>query len=93
MDGLPNPTYRSEGRYWLKLERLIEAYRRQDPPPQHKLAVPVAVVNHLMAVGGKSNSDKLKAICDMSAIAFYFLLRVGEYTGHRRTERRWTKQF
>jgi hypothetical protein len=93
LDGLPNPTYRSEGRYWLKLERLIESYRRQDPPPQHKLAVPVSVVNHLVAVGNKSTSDKLQASCDMSAIAFYFLLRVGEYTGHRRKEKRRTKQF
>ena len=51
LEGLPNPTYRSEGRYWLKLQRQIEAYRRQDPPPQHKLAVPVSLVNHLAEVG------------------------------------------
>jgi hypothetical protein len=29
----------------------------------------------------------------MATIAFYFLLRVGEYTSHRRRERRRTKQF
>jgi hypothetical protein len=93
MDGLPNPTYRCEGRYWLKLERLIEAYRRQDPPPQHKLAVPVSLINHLHELGTTSKSDKVQAICDMSAIAFYFLLRVGEYTSHRKKDRRRTKQF
>ena len=29
----------------------------------------------------------------MSSIAFYYLLRVGEYTGHRKKDRRRTKQF
>jgi hypothetical protein len=51
------------------------------------------VVNHLVEIGTKSKSDKLKASCDMATIAFYFLLRVGEYTGHRKKEQRRTKQF
>lgn len=93
LDGLRNPTYRSEGKYWLKIQRVIEAYKRQDPPPQHKLAVPVAVVNHLVELSTKSTSDKLKASCDMATIAFYYLLRVGEYTGHGKKEQRCTKQF
>jgi hypothetical protein len=25
LDGKPNPTYRSEGRYWLAIEQQIEA--------------------------------------------------------------------
>ena len=54
MDGLPNPTYRSEGKYWLQLERLIKAYRRQDPPAQHKLAVPVSLVTYLHSLGQTS---------------------------------------
>lgn len=74
MDGLPNPTYRSEGKYWLQLERLIEAYRRQDPPAQHKLAVPVSLVTYLYHLGTNSTSDKVQALCDMSSIAFYYLL-------------------
>jgi hypothetical protein len=91
--GTANPTYRSEGKYWTKLERQIEGYRRQDPPAQHKLAVPVSLVEFLVEVGTASPSAKVEAICDMSAIAFYYLLRVGEYTGHRKGERRRTKQF
>ena len=27
LDGLPNPLYRTEGRYWLQLERQIEGFR------------------------------------------------------------------
>ena len=93
LEGLPNPTYRSEGKYWLRIQRLVEAYRRQDPPAQHKLAVPVSVVNHLVEIGLHAASDKTKACCDLSTIAFYFLLRVGEYTGHGKKDKRRTKQF
>ena len=93
MDGRPNPTYRCDGKYWLQLERLLEGYRRQDPPAQHKLAVPVSLVEFLTDMGAAAVSPKVQAICDMSAIAFYYLLRVGEYTSHRKNERRRTKQF
>ena len=93
LDGLPNPSYRTEGRYWLQLERQLEGFRRQDPPAQHKLAVPVSLINFLINQGNSSPSTKVKAICDMCSIAFYYLLRVGEYTSHRRKDRRRTQQF
>jgi hypothetical protein len=93
MDGLTNPNYRSEGKYWLQIERLIEAYRRQDPPAQHNLAVPVSLIKYLYHLGTDSKADKVQAICDMSSIALYYLLRVGEYTSHRKQGRRRTKQF
>jgi hypothetical protein len=93
LDGLPNPTYHCEGKYWLPIERLIESYRREDPPAKHKLAVPVGLVEYLTELGHGSSSAKVQAICDMSTVAFYFLLRVGEYTAHRRKDRRRTKQF
>ena len=38
-------------------------------------------------------SAKARTIGDMVIIAFYFLLRVGEYTHHRPSENRRTKQF
>jgi hypothetical protein len=43
-------------------------------PAQHKLDVPVAVVNHLIEIGFKSKSEKLQASCDMSTIAFYIFV-------------------
>jgi hypothetical protein len=73
LEGLPNPTYRSEGKYWLMIQCQIKAYHHQDPPAQHKLAIPVSVVNHLIEVGESSRSDKVQASCDMATIAFYFL--------------------
>jgi hypothetical protein len=93
MDGRPNPTYRSEGKFGLQIKRLIEAYRRQDPPAQHKLAVPVSLVKHLQDLCKVSSLEKVKTVFDMSTIAFYYLLRVGEYTGHCKKDWRHTKQF
>jgi hypothetical protein len=81
MDGRANPTYRSEGKYWLPSEQQIEGYRRQDPPAQHKLAVPVSLIKYLVKLGKNSPSGK---VC---TIAFYYLLRVREYTGHCKLDR------
>jgi hypothetical protein len=89
----PNPTYRAEGRYHRALEHQLEGYRRADPPSQPKLAVPVAVVNHLLDATALSKSPKQHAIADMCLVAFYFLLRVGEYTKHGSKDNRRTKQF
>ena len=63
------------------------------PPAQHKLAVPISLVEFLADLGATATSSKVEAICDMSTIAFYYLLRVGEYTSHCKSENRRTKQF
>ncbi len=96
LDGQPNPLYRcaSNQHYWKALERQIEGYRRQDPPPQAKLAVPVTVphwaVDHGLA---KGSTPKQQAAGDLTLIAFYYLLRVGEYTLTNPKQKRRTKQF
>jgi len=84
--GKPNPIHSSPNRYIEPIHQVIEGMRRQDPAPQPKLAVPPTVPTHLMRVGqystNNNNATKLQAIGDMSVVAFYFLLRVGEHT-HR----------
>ena len=91
--GLDNPIWRSEGRYLLPLERQVEAFRRADPPPEHKLAVPVAVPAHLIRVSQAAQHPRNEAVADLVTIGFYFLLRVGEYTHTNEKQRRRTKQF
>jgi hypothetical protein len=91
----PNPCYKDgfTPKYWLALEQQIEGYRRVDPVPQAKLAVPVTVPRWCATEGIKSNSPKAQAVGDLTNIAFYYLLRVGEYTyTHSKAQRR-TKQF
>ena len=57
--------------------------RRQDPPAVPQIAVPVTVPNFLGTAGAASSNHKIKALGDLTLIAFYYLLRVGEYTRPR----------
>ena len=58
--------------------------RRLDPPPVPQLAVPIAVViQAYTAAYCTTTTNRIRAIADLIIIAFYFLLRVGEYTRPR----------
>lgn len=91
MDGQPNPVVTPQGKYHQKISQLLEGYRRNDPSPKYKLAVPLTVPAYMYTYG-KSGTAKHKAIGDMALIAFYYLLRVGEYT-RESTNRTRTQQF
>ena len=93
LDGQQSPLVHEKGSYPKPISQLLEGYKREDPPPQPKLAVPVRVPNLLVTTGTHSVCQKTKAIGDMAIIAFYYLLRVGEYTYHKPDENRKTKQF
>ena len=91
LDGQQSPVVDSQGKYPKKISELLESYRREDPPPTPKLAVPLSVPRFMLINTYSSKSAKAKSIGDMAIIAFYFLLRVGEYTYHRPSENRRTK--
>jgi hypothetical protein len=95
LDHQPNPIYRPDGtkEYWKPLARMIEGYRRQDPPPKPKLAVPVEVATTAAKAAIISTQPLEQAINDLVNIAFYFLLRVGEYTYVSSNKRTRTIQF
>jgi hypothetical protein len=86
MDGQPNLVVMVQGKYHQKISQLIEGYRRNDPAPKYKLAVPLTVPTYMYNYG-KTGIVKNKALGDMALIAFYYLFRVGEYTleGNKRT--------
>jgi hypothetical protein len=58
----------------------MESYRRADPPSIPNLAVPVTVPVHIYQAGVQSSDPKMQAAGCLSLVAFFFLLRVGEYT-------------
>ena len=95
LDRKPNPIYRPDGNkdYWKSLARMIEGYRRQDPPPKPKLAVPVAVATTAAKAAMLTKNPLHQAVNDLINIAFYFLLRVGEYTYVSTKKRTRTIQF
>ena len=62
------------------MARQLEGYRREDPPATPQLAVPISVPKEVQRYAYKTKDVKLQAIGDLSIIAFFYLLRVGEYT-------------
>ena len=59
---------------------MIAYWKKQDPPPNRVKPVPIRVIRTLLFIAENSNDDHLKATADMIVIAFFFLLRPGEYT-------------
>ena len=85
--GQPSPVYRFEETYILPVQRCIEGMRREDPPSTPQLALPVAVPIQSFTTAQGSSDHRLHATADLSIIAFFYLLRVGEYTAPRQAKR------
>ena len=68
------------GKMDFRLTRQIGYYKRQDPPPDRVKPVPVTVVRHVVHTALLGTNSGNQAIADMIALAFFFLLRPGEYT-------------
>ena len=56
-------------------------YNCRDPPPSRVKPIPLQVLHRLACVAAASNDPELQAVTYMIIIAFFFLLRLGEYTG------------
>ena len=78
--GQPSQLYRAENKYQLHLERVMEGFRREDPPAVPQLAVPVTVAKHAFRSGLLTKSPEQRHVGSLILVAFYYLLRVGEYT-------------
>jgi hypothetical protein len=77
------------------LQELLDRYRMEDPSTKKKLHVEVDVLELLFDMGYGPNRTTLgQAVGNLSLIAFYYLLWVGEYTvkGSRNESKR-TVQF
>lgn len=86
--GKQSPIYRNaEEDYQLAIARLVEGYRREDPPAVPQLAIPISVPNVCFNNAQTSSDPCTQATGCMILIAFYYLLRVGEYTKPKYTTR------
>ena len=74
---------------------MLDGWRKEDPATTKKLPVEADVPEFLAERGRKSNATELEAaVGDSALMAFYYLLRVGEYTiKGRRSESKQTVQF
>ena len=81
--GQSSQIYGSENKYQLHLERVVEGFRRGGPPKIPQLVVPVTVPTTAYAKHALSPEPIMRRIGCLVLVAFYFLLRVGEYTKPR----------
>lgn len=78
--GANDPRLNSFGKTDFRLTRQFKSYTKADPPPDRVKPVPVPVIQHIMNVAHSTTNEQHHAISDMIALAFFFLLRPGEYT-------------
>ncbi len=74
---------------------MLDGMRKDDPHTKKKLPVEADVPEFLVSLGAeKGASERVRAVGDCALIAFYYLLRVGEYTVKgTRNETKQTEQF
>jgi hypothetical protein len=65
----------------LPFQRILSRYKLEDPATNPQLALPVATIAHAAsATICPTATPKNKTVSDLITIAFFYLLRVGEYT-------------
>ena len=70
---------------------MLDGFGKEDPPTIKKLPIEVDIPEYISLCSLRAAaSERTKAIADLILIAFYYLLRVGEYT--TKGERNTTKQ-
>jgi len=86
--GRPNPLHKpGTTNHHAAIAMQTEGYRRGDPATAKQMAVPVSVPNFVFTNSRETKDPQQWAVGKLVLIAFYFLLRVGEYT-HHSTKRR-----
>jgi hypothetical protein len=64
-----------------RLQQMLDGFRKADPPTTKQLPVEADVPEYLVQLGLDPEARELdRAIGDLAMIAFYYLLRIGEYT-------------
>ena len=85
-----NPLYGGDGKLVLPLKYLLDAYKQQDPLVLSQLAVPLELILSAQDLL-PSRGIQYKRAAQLITIAYFYLLRVGEYTKPRKKTR--TVQF
>jgi hypothetical protein len=80
LDGHQDPRRSSPAQHSLDLPiaRLLKRFGDADPPAEPKLAVPISTIKKIARQYNFSRHHQ--AVADLCIIAFFYLLRVGEYT-------------
>jgi hypothetical protein len=80
--GAPDPRKDSLGNIDYRLRLVLRSFSRKDPAPHRVKPVPISILQNILnAAYSSSGTHVQQAVADMACIAFFFLLRPGEYTG------------
>ena len=82
-----DPRLNSFGELDFRLRALFEAWQRADPPPSRVKPVPLHLILQAQVTSmATTPGSGLAATGDCLVLAYYFLLRPGEYSGSPRTD-------
>jgi len=82
-----NPTKNQAGKFLPRIQETLDGWRKNDPPCKKELPVEADVPEWLVDKALEMGSvEKDLAIADLIQLAFYYLLRVGEYTSKSSTQ-------
>lgn len=77
----------------LPIKRMLQGFGNEDPATKKKLPIEADIPEFLIKLAQhKKATAKDKRIGDLTLVAFYYLLRVGEYTSKYRTKSRAKKK-
>lgn len=79
--GATDPRKNLNGAIDFRIQRQLSCYTKQDPPPNRVKPIPVPILMNIMATALIAATAFSVCVADMIAVAFFFLLRPGEYTG------------
>ena len=77
--GATDPRTDQDGKIDFRIRRMLNSYSKDDPAPNRVKPVPVPVLRRILSVAAAARDPLNKAIADMICVAFFFLLRPGEY--------------
>jgi len=78
--GTPDPRLTALGATDFRLAQLLRGFRATDPAPNRVHPIPLKILCTAMDMAATSSTPGALATADMACIAFFFLLRPGEYT-------------
>ena len=79
--GALDPRLNAFGALDARLSALFRAWKKADPPPSRVNSLPLQIVHGAFQLARLSPEPVAAAAADCLVVAFYFLLRPGEYAG------------
>jgi hypothetical protein len=78
--GALDPRLTTSGKHEFRLRRQLTGYAKADSPPNRVKPIPISVIYHCITRANAHGTVDSLAVADLVIIAFFFLMRPGEYT-------------